>query len=311
MTQGCGRHDAGEKHDARGDSTLVYMLRPLAFLTLAVSAAVSLEAANFSGSAALEFTKQAVAFGPRPSGSEAIHKLQTYILTQLKQDGCDVIEDAFTAKTPKGEITMMNIVCKFPGKSGKAIAITGHYDTKLFPGRRFVGANDGGSSTGFLLELAHVLARQPRIDDVYVVFFDGEEAVGEWSATDSVYGSKHLAEAWRKDGTFAKIKALINVDMIGDKSLNIKQEPNSNARVRQLVWSTAADLGYGAYFLDESLAIEDDHLPFLKLGVPAIDIIDFDFPPWHNDDDTMDKLSAQSLEIVGTVVLESIHRLER
>ena len=287
------------------------MLRPLAFLALAVSAAASLGAASFSGSAALEFTKQAVAFGPRPSGSEAIHKLQAYILSQIKPDGCEVIEDAFTAKTLKGEIAMKDIMCKFPGKSGKAIAITGHYDTKLFPGRRFVGANDGGSSTGFLLELAHVLARQPRVDDVYVVFFDGEEAVGEWSATDSVYGSKHLAETWRKDGTLAKVKALINVDMIGDKSLNIKQETNSNPRVQRLVWGTAADLGYGVYFLDESLAIEDDHLPFLKFGVPAIDIIDFDFPPWHTDDDTMDKLSAQSLEIVGAVVLESIHRLER
>src|SRR5580704_4277773 len=182
----CARNDAGggnltrladqpvPKRDSRRDSTLVYMLRPLAFLALAVSAAASLGAASFSGSAALEFTKQAVAFGPRPSGSEAIHKLQAYILSQIKPDGCEVIEDAFTAKTLKGEIAMKNIMCKFPGKSGKAIAITGHYDTKLFPGRRFVGANDGGSSTGFLLELAHVLARQPRVDDVYVVFFDGE-----------------------------------------------------------------------------------------------------------------------------------------
>jgi Zn-dependent M28 family amino/carboxypeptidase len=291
------------------------MLRPLAFLALAVSAPVSIIAANFSGTAALDFTRQAVAFGPRPSGSEAIHKLQAYILAQLKPDGCEIIEDSFTAKTPKGDVAMKNILCKFPGpkvqgKPSNAIAITGHYDTKLFPGRRFVGANDGGSSTGFLLELAHALAHQPRVDDVYVVLFDGEEAIGEWSATDSVYGSKHLAESWRKDGTLARLKALINVDMIGDKSLNIKQEPNSNARLTRLVWSTAADLGYGAYFLDDSLAIEDDHLPFLKFGAPALDIIDFDYPPWHEDSDTMDKLSAQSLEIVGAVVMESIHRLE-
>jgi glutaminyl-peptide cyclotransferase len=287
------------------------MLRPLALLALAVSAALSATAANFSGQAALDFTRQAVAFGPRPSGSEAIHKLQAYILAQLKPDGCEIVEDSFTAKTLKGDIAMKNILCKFPGKSGKAVAITGHYDTKLFPGRRFVGANDGGSSTGFLLELARALARQPRVDDVYVVFFDGEEALGEWTATDSVYGSKHLAELWRKDGTAPRMKALINVDMIGDKSLNIKQEPNSTPRLTRLVWSTAADLGYSAYFLDDSLAIEDDHLPFLKFGVPSLDIIDFDYPPWHEDSDTMDKLGARSFEIVGAVVMESIHRLER
>ena len=134
----------------------------------------------------------------------------------------------------------------------------------------------------------------------------------EWTATDSIYGSRHLAERWRKDGTLARIKALINVDMIGDKNLDVQQEANSNLALRKLVWSTAADLGYQAYFVDEPLGpIEDDHLPFLKLGVPAIDLIDFDYPPWHKDEDTIDKISAQSLEIVGTVVMETIHRLER
>jgi glutaminyl-peptide cyclotransferase len=279
--------------------------------TLFVAAALLGNAASFSGASAFEFTKQSVAFGPRPSGSEAIHKLQAYIVAQLQKDACQLSDDSFTAKTLKGDIAMKNIICKFPGKSGNAIVITGHYDTKLFPGRKFVGANDGGSSTGLLLELAHALANQPRVDDVYVVFFDGEEALGEWTDTDSVYGSKHLAQRWHADGTLQKIKALINVDMIGDKSLDIKQEPNSNRALTRLVWGVAADLGYSANFIDASEEIEDDHLPFVKLGVKAIDIIDFDYAPWHNDDDTMDKLSAKSLEIVGSVVLESIHRLER
>jgi Zn-dependent M28 family amino/carboxypeptidase len=279
-------------------------------LVIVLSAAAT--AASFSGASALNYTRQAVAFGPRPPGSEANRKLQAYILSQVKLDGCEVIEDAFVAKTPKGDIPMKNIIARFPGKSGRAIAVTGHFDTKTFPGRKFVGANDGGSSTGLLLELAHTLAKQPRVDDVYIVFFDGEEAVGEWSDTDSVYGSKHLAERWHKEGFLPKIKALINVDMIGDKSLDIKPEGNSDPRLRRLVWNAAKDLGYQAYFLNESISpTEDDHLPFLRQGVPALDIIDFNYPPWHTDDDTMDKLSAQSLEIVGTVLLEAIHRLEQ
>jgi Zn-dependent M28 family amino/carboxypeptidase len=202
-------------------------------------------AASISGASALEFTRRAVAFGPRPSGSEANHQLQAYILAQLKTCKCQVTEDAFTPQTPKGAIAMKNIIAKFPGKSGKAVVVTGHYDTKLFPGRKFVGASDGGSSTGLLLELARVLAGQPRTDDVYLVWLDGEEAVRtEWAGDDNLYGSRHLAELWSKDGMAAKIKGLILVDMIGDKHLNIKQEQNSNARLRQLVWRSAADLGY-------------------------------------------------------------------
>jgi len=290
-------------------------------LTLAAIAARLGMAVDFSGPSAFAFTKQAVSFGPRPSGSEANRKLQAYIISQLnldgcqfsqpKKDDCNLFDDSFSAATPKGQVPTRNLIAKFPGKSGKAIVISGHFDTKLFPGRKFVGANDGGSSTGLLLELARVLAHQPRIDDVYLVFFDGEEALGEWSDTDSVYGSKHLAARWQKDGTLKKVKALILVDMIGDKNLNIKREPNSNAALTRLVWSAAADLGYSANFVDDSLEMEDDHLPFVKLGVPALDLIDFDYPPWHTDDDTMDKLSPQSLEIVGKVVVEAIHRLER
>lgn len=289
------------------------MLRAQAFLIascMAIVPAVSASAAGFSGAAALDFTRRAVAFGPRPAGSEADRKLQAYILDQVRVRGAQVTEDPFMAKTPRGAIAMKNIIVKFPGKSGRAIAITGHFDTKYFPGRHFVGANDGGSSTGVLLELAHVLAGQPRIDDVYLVFFDGEEAFGEWSDTDSLYGSRHLEERWRNDGTLRRLKALINVDMIGDKNLNIQQDLNSNAALRHLVWQTAADLGYRAYFINDTLREDDDHMPFVKAGVPALDVIDFDYPPWHKDDDTMDKVSSQSLEIVGTVMLEAIHRLE-
>jgi Zn-dependent M28 family amino/carboxypeptidase len=276
-----------------------------------ILAAVSCFAADFSGASAFKYTQAAVAFGPRPSGSAANRQLQAYIRAQLRLLKCEVTEDPFTGKTPKGDVAMTNIIAKFPGKSGHAIALTGHFDTKLFPGRKFVGANDGGSSTGLLLELARVLSGAPRVDDVYVVFFDGEEAVGEWSDTDSVYGSRHLAYKWKADGTLAKLKALINVDMIGDKSLDILLDENSTQSLRKLVWNVASELGYKPYFLDTPEKMEDDHMPFLKLGVPSLDLIDFDYDPWHKDSDMMDKLSPKSFDIVGTVVLESVHRIER
>jgi glutaminyl-peptide cyclotransferase len=286
------------------------MLRAQALLIALLPALAS--AAGVSGASALEFTRHAVAFGPRPSGSEAIHQLQAYILTQLKTCKCQVSEDAFTAQTPKGPIPMKNILAKFPGKRGRAEVITGHYDTKLFPGRKFVGASDGGSSAGLLLELARALTAQPRTDDVYLVWLDGEEAVRtEWAGDDNLYGSRHLAQRWSKDGTAAKIKGLINIDMIGDKHLDIDQETNGNPALNRLVWSTASELGYAAYFTRNNRSTEDDHISFLKAGIPAIDLIDFDYEPWHTDDDTMDKLSAQSLEIVGTVVLDVIQKLER
>jgi glutaminyl-peptide cyclotransferase len=287
-------------------------------LILCLAFIPSASAAGVSGTSALEFTRRAVAFGPRPPGSAANHALQNYILTELRKDGCEIIEDAFTAKTPQGMIAMKNIIARFPGKpsgsgvSRRAIAITGHFDTKFFPGRKFVGASDGGSSTGLLLELARVLAHQPRIDDVYLVFFDGEEAFGEWTDTDSLYGSRHLAERWGRDGTLQRIKGLINVDMIGFKNLEILQETNGSAALNKLVWNTASDLGYKAFFVDKQLGEDDDHIPFVKAGVVAIDIIDIaNYPQWHTDTDTMDKLSAQSMEIVGTVVYEVIQRLER
>ncbi len=283
---------------------------------LVLGSAATAAAAGVSGTSALEFTRHAVAFGPRPPGSAAIHSLQNYILAELRKDGCEIVEDNFTAKTPQGMIAMKNIIARFPGKASgsgarRAIAITGHFDTKFFPGRKFVGASDAGSSTGLLLELARVMAHQPRIDDVYLAFFDGEEAFGEWSDTDSLYGSRHLVERWTQDGTLRRLKALINVDMIGDKNLDIPQETNGNSALNKLIWSTAADLGYKAFFTSQQIAEEDDHMPFVRAGAPAVDLIDIDYPPWHTDNDTMDKLSAQSMEIVGTVVYEVVQRLER
>ena len=267
----------------------------------------------FNGTAALVYTRRAVSYGQRPSGSSSLAQLRAWILSQLKPLGGTLSLDSFNAFTPEGPVPMTNIVVKYPGTSGKAIAITGHYDTKRMPLVDFVGANDGGSSTGFLLELAHTISREKRADDIYLVWFDGEEAVAQWTAADSCYGSRHLAENWSADGTLNRMKALINVDMIGDKNLDIVPDSRSSSSLRTLVWKIADELGDSRYFLSQGGEIEDDHLPFINAGVNAVDLIDFDYGPgnayWHAGKDTMDKLGAHSFQVVGDVVLKTIASL--
>ena len=291
------------------------MFRKKVIRGAAISAtfAVWAAAADFSGAAALEYTRKAVAFGQRPPGSLPNQKLQAYIEAQLKPLHCQISFDAFTAQTPVGFVSMRNIIAKFPGKSGRAIVITGHFDTKPMPGRVFLGANDGGSSTGFLLAFAQAVSTLQHADDIDLVFFDGEEAFGDWSDTNGTFGSRHLADVWAQQGMLSRIKALINVDMIGDKDLDIYQESMSSASLRRLVWQTATDMGYGKYFLNLAQATEDDHLPFLKKGVNALDLIDFDYGPnnayWHNEQDTVDKLSAHSFDVVGNVLIAVVRKL--
>ena len=281
-------------------------------LLLAMVCPQSLCGKEFSGVEALKYTGQAVAFGERTAGTPANAKLRAMIHKSLAADGCTVVDDSFNATTPKGAVTMTNIIAKFPGKSGKAIAITGHFDTKPMPG--FVGANDGGSSTGFLLEFAAALNGRPHQDDIYLVFFDGEEAFGEWSDTDSIYGSRHLATKWAADGTLKSLKALINVDMIGDKDLHLVWEENSHAGLRKLVWDTADALGYSDAFPRHGGPVGDDHMPFIREGVRSLDLIDFDYGAnnayWHSTQDTMDKLGAQSFEVIGKVLLRVVTELE-
>ncbi|HKD08898.1 MAG TPA: M28 family peptidase [Bryobacteraceae bacterium] len=288
------------------------MLRTAIFIAASlITFAGSAKPHDFSGSEAFSLTARAVKFGPRPSGSDAIEKLRGFIREELKSRNCEIISDKFMANTPEGSIAMENIIAKFAGTSGRAIAVTGHYDTKRLA--NFVGANDGGSSTGFLLELARTLQGRPRSDDVYLVFFDGEEAVREWTDTDSVYGSRHLAEKWTEDGTNRRLKAVINIDMIGDRNLKLFWDTGSSDSLRKLVWDAADSLGYARYFPREGGAIQDDHLPFVNAGVRALDMIDFESQGtfWHTPRDTMDKLDAHSFQVVGNVVVKAIEELER
>ena len=222
------------------------MRRTLAIAILTAACSMAAPTKNFSGESALALTGKAVAFGPRHSGSAAMSQQRSWIKQFLAGKGAEVTSDKFTAMTPDGSVNFENLIARFPGKSGKAIAVTGHYDTKKM--KDFVGANDGGSSTGFLLELAAALQGRPRVDDIYLVFFDGEEAVRDWTDSDSLYGSRHLAEKWTADGTNGKLKALINVDMIGDKNFQVVWEQNSASSIRNLVWGVADSLGFTASF---------------------------------------------------------------
>ncbi len=274
------------------------------------------QASGFRAAAALADTRRAVSFGERPSGSEAIAHLRDWIVSELKPLGGPLSLDSFTGQTPMGPVPMVNIILKFPGTSGKAVVVTGHYDTKRIAMVHFVGANDAGSSTGFLIEFARAVSTMKHPDDIYIVFFDGEEAVRtDWSETDSRYGSRHLVAKWGTDGTLARIKALVNIDMVGDKELDIADDENSSQSLRTIVWQIAENLGYGKFFRHDAGGIDDDHKPFVDAGVNAIDIIDLDYGPngsyWHTASDTMDKLSVHSFQVVGDVVLQLVKDLEQ
>ena len=202
-----------------------------------------LTAADFSGERALEAVKTAVAFGPRPAGSAASRRMQAWISRELKAQGWEVVEDRFTARTPQGAVAMTNLIARKSGLSGRAVAvISGHTDTKRLP-FRFVGANDAGSSTGLLLELSRALKDERLRNDIWLVFFDGEEAFVTGAHPDSLYGSRHLADKWAADGSLPRLSALINVDMIGDRDLLIVDESNSTPALRRNLRAASARLG--------------------------------------------------------------------
>lgn len=271
-------------------------------------------APTINAARAMQYTKEVTAFGARPIGSANHRKLEEYILSHLKGD--EVESDSFTADTVEGKFPVRNIIAKFPGTKDGMIVIAGHYDTN-YPLRNtgYVGANDGGSSTAILLEIANQLRGKKRDGySVWLVWTDGEEAVRQWSATDSLYGTKHLAERWQQDGTIKKIKALLLADMIGDADLNIDQDSNSTPWLESVVFQAASKLGYQSHFFARNIAVADDHLPFVTLGVPCADLIDLDYGYGgvfhHTPQDTIDKLSPKSLQIVGDVILQTVWMLD-
>jgi len=280
----------------------------------APTAADSVPPPTFDSTRAWKYVKEVVAFGPRPIASANHKKLEDYIVAHLKGD--QIEDDASVADTPEGKFPIRNIIAKYPGTKDGIIVIAGHYDTN-YPLRNtaYVGANDGGSSTAVLLEFANQLRGKKREGySVWLVWTDGEEAVKTWTATDSLYGTRHLAAKWQKDDTLKKIKAFLLADMIADADLNVERELNSTPWLEDLVLQAATNLGYQSHFFARQAAIEDDHLPFVRLGVPSADFIDLDYGYanvfHHTPQDTIDKLSPRSMEIVGTVILESVRLLD-
>jgi len=260
------------------------------------------------GAAAFRHVERLVGIGPRVAGSPGGERARAYIVGELRRSGIEAEVQPFEAGTPHGRLRMANVIARLPGRRPEVVALAGHYDTKLFNSFRFVGANDGGSSAALLIELARRLAKAPRDYTLWVVWFDGEEAREAWTATDSLYGSRHLAAELAQAGRLPR--ALVLVDMIGDRDLNIRRDTYSTPWLTDILWSSAARLGYAKHFLNDPLPVEDDHAPFLHAGVPAALLIDFDYPPWHTAGDTLDKVSARSLAIVGDVVLDALPSIE-
>lgn len=270
---------------------------------------------GFDGKRAYDQVAKQVSFGPRSPGSPAIAKLQDYLETELKSYGCAVETDSFSADTPDGRVPMINILVKIPGEKPGIILLGTHYDTKKM--ENFVGADDGGSSTGVMLELARLLCKQPPGKyAVWIAFFDAEEAFNlQWKDPDHTYGSRQMAAKMAQSGDLPKIKAFILADLVGGRTPHFRRDSGSTKWLTDLVWSVAAKLGYGSIFLNEPFDIGgDDHISFTQRNVPAVDIIDLDaehdVPYWHTPQDTLDKISPKTLAIAGHTILESMKELQ-
>jgi hypothetical protein len=277
-------------------------------------------AVAFDGERAFEHVRRQVEFGPRPAGSAELARARDYITGELKSYGLNVTLDEFQPETPEGRKKMVNITAELPGESPEVIMLSSHYDTKPFKEFRFVGANDGGSSTGALLELARTVAGRGKPRFTYwFAFFDGEEAFcREWDecknsgSPDNTYGSRRYVEELKKKNELGRIKAMILLDMIGYNHLEIPRDDMSTTWINDIIWQTARDTGYGATFIEQSEMVEDDHVPFMQAGVECVDLIQLGgYPHWHMAEDTLDKVSAKSLKAVGEVVLSSLPRIEQ
>ena len=275
-----------------------------------------------NGERAMDHVKKQVEMGPRISGSPQLAKTREYIINSLKSSGLAVTTDDFPASTPMGEKKMVNITAEIPGESKDVIIVSSHYETKYFKDMEFVGANDPASSVGTLLEIARVLgaAQQKPKMTYWLVFFDGEESFCEgWDecskpgAPDNTYGSRHYVSQLKKNNEVERVRAMILLDLMGYKDLELARDTMSTRWLQDIIWRTARDVGHGKYFVDRPEGVgDDDHAPFLRESIPAVDLIQLSgYPYWHRADDTLDKVSAQSMKIVGEVVIASLPRVEQ
>jgi glutaminyl-peptide cyclotransferase len=276
----------------------------------------------FDATQAYAYTAQVAGFGERWPGSPGHKKTEGLIHQVLQRDGAQIEADDFIASTPRGPVNVHNIIGKFNigGDPRQHIFIlAGHYDTLFKAG--FIGANDGGSSTAILLAFADALAHQKTKMQIWLVWTDLEEAVHDFTDTDGLYGSKHLAQKLAAAGLVPRIRGFFLLDMIGDKDLNVARETGSDSRLQGVIAQAARQLNYSGYFFQYEAGIIDDHASFLQVGVPAVDVVDAEFgrmgPRFdpmgefhHSNTDTMDKVSQHSLEVVGRTILLTVELLD-
>ena len=305
---GCKSSDTNDHANAAGKPAVA---TPAAVGQVPNDALPADKTGGFDGTLAYNHVAKLVSFGPRPSGSQAITQVQDYITSQLSSFGCTVDADSFSSDTPAGRLAMKNIVAKIPGEREGIILLGTHYDTKRLD--NFVGADDGGSSTGLMLEMARRMCEMRPRYSIWIAFFDGEEAVRQqWQDPDNRYGSRQMAAKMAASGDLKKVHAMILADLVGGKNLLLEREQYSTRALTDVIWGTAKRLGYESIFVDQTMPVDDDHLSFLQRGVPSADIIDLvnSAGYWHTPQDTMDKGSAKSLGIVGHVILESVRELQ-
>jgi len=276
----------------------------------------------FNSQQAYAYTAKVAGFGERWPGSPGHAKTEDLIRQTVTKDGGKVEADNFTAKTPRGPVAVHNIIGKFNVTSDpkqKIFILAGHYDTLFMPG--FIGANDGASSTAILLAFADALAAHKTNMQIWLVWTDLEEAIKAFDANDGLYGSRRLAGTLAGTGMVSRVAGFFLLDMIGDKDLGVARESGSTRWLQDFISQAAKELGYDQYFFKYETTIIDDHVPFLEVGIPAVDVVDAMYgrmgPNFdgmgefhHANTDTMDKISAHSLEVVGRTILKTVELLD-
>ena len=289
----------------------VVLLGALMLFSSCMSSAAQIDLVD--GDNVMRHVEQMVSFGPHPPGSAAQKQVGAYIVERLESYGLDVNTQVFRPMTPLGRQEMKNIWAVAQGTTESVIILASHYDSKYFENFSFVGANDSGSSTALVLELARILAEDnPTGHTLWFVFFDGEEAFLDWTSTDSLYGSREFVQMLKARNWLHRIDALILLDMVGGNDLALRKDINSTNWLNTIIWDTASRMGHDDIFqMRGNTGAQDDHIPFAQEGVSVVDIIDLNYVHWHRQEDTLDKLSIENLETVGNVVLGSLPSISR
>ena len=284
--------------------------------------------AGVSGKEVLRLTQELVNAAPKrylgsPGHAAAEKFIRDHFQPEISKG--NFVTDSFYAKTPAGPFGMDNLIAKFPGKKDGIIVLASHYETN-YPLKdiAYVGANDGACTTALLIALGQYYREHPPQGySVWLLFDDGEEAVGNngMTGSDQLYGVRHIAAKWSGDGTLGHIKAFIVADMIGWKDMNIDHEEYSTPWLTDLLARAGKDTGHSSYLFRHAMPIDDDHIPFKERGVPVLDVIDYEYGSYdsvrgdyafhHTDKDTMDKLSAQSLQVSADLFVDLVKLIDQ